>query len=84
MLNGASSLVSLLAERLQCKFPNMKDVISTAGVTKLLSDLDVSKAAGPAKFPGTGSFRPLVVSPVGRFDRGSFPPGSFRPGSFRM
>ena len=33
MLNGASSLVSLLPECMQCKFPIMKDiVISTAGV----------------------------------------------------
>ena len=32
MLNGASSLVSLLPERLQCNFPTMQDiVISTAG-----------------------------------------------------
>ena len=56
MLNGASSLVSLLPECLQCKFPIMKDiVISTAGVTKLLSDLDVSKAAGP------DAIRPIVL-----------------------
>ena len=56
MLNGASSLVSLLPECLQCKFPIMKDiVISTAGVTKLLSDLNVSKAAGP------DAIRPTVL-----------------------
>ena len=56
MLNGASSLVSLLPESLQCKFPIMKDiVISTAGVTKLLSDLNVSKAAGP------DAIRPIVL-----------------------
>ena len=56
MLNGASSLVSLLPERLQSKFPIMKDiVISTAGVTKLLSHLDVSKAAGP------DTIRPIVL-----------------------
>ena len=48
MLNGATSLVYLLPERLQCKFPIMQDiVISTVGVTKLLSGLNVSKAAGP-------------------------------------
>ena len=56
MLNGASSLVSLLPERLQCKFPIIKDiVISTTGVTKLLSDLDVSKAALP------DAIRPIVL-----------------------
>ena len=48
MLNGESSLVSLLPERLQCNFPTMQNIlISTAGVKKLLSDLNVSKAAGP-------------------------------------
>ena len=47
MLNGAASLVNLLPDSLQCKFLIMQDiVISTAGVTKLLSDLNVSKAAG--------------------------------------
>ena len=56
MMNGASSLVSLLPECLQCKFQIMKYiVISTAGVTKLLSDLDVSKAAGP------DAIRPIVL-----------------------
>ena len=56
MLNGASSLVSLLPECLQCKFPILKDiVISTAGVSKLLSDLNVSKAAGP------DAIRPIVL-----------------------
>ena len=55
MLNGASSLVSLLPECLQCKFPIMKDiVISTAWVTKLLSDLNVSNVAGP------DAIRPIV------------------------
>ena len=56
MLNGATSLVSLLPERLQCKFPIMQDVkISTAGVSKLLSGLNVSKAAGP------DAIRPIVL-----------------------
>ena len=57
MLNGAPSLVNLLPERIQCKFPIMQDVkISTAGVSKLLSDLNVSKAAGP------GAIRPIVLN----------------------
>ena len=34
-------------------------------------------------FPGNGSFRPLVVSALSRFGRGSFRPGSFRPESIR-
>ena len=56
MLNGATSLVNLLPERLQCKFPIMQDiVISTAGVTKLLFELNVSKAAGP------DTIRPIVL-----------------------
>ena len=56
MLNGASSLVGLLPERLQCKFPIMQDiVISKAGVTKRLSDLSVSKAAGH------DAIRPIVL-----------------------
>ena len=56
MLNGAHSLVNLLPESLQCKFPIMHDIeISTAGVCKLLSGLNVSKAAGP------DAIRPLVL-----------------------
>ena len=48
MLNDATSLVNLLSESLQCMFPIMLDiVISTAGVTKLLSGLNVFKAADP-------------------------------------
>ena len=44
----ATSLVSLLPEHLKCKLPIMQDIkISTAGVNKLLSGLNVSKAAGP-------------------------------------
>ena len=56
MLNGANSLVNLLPESLQCKFPIMHDIeISTAGVCKLLSGLNVSQAAGP------DAIRPLVL-----------------------
>ena len=56
MLNGANSLVNLLPESLQCKFPIMHGIkISSAGVCKLLSGLNVSKAAGP------DSIRPLVL-----------------------
>ena len=56
MLNGATSLVNLLPEPLQCKFPIMQDIkISTAGVNKLLSGLNVSKAAGP------DAIRPIVL-----------------------
>ena len=56
ILNGATSLVNLLPESLQCKFPMMQDiVISTAGVTKLLSGLNVSKAAGP------DAIRPILM-----------------------
>ena len=56
MLNGATSLVNILPECLQCKFPIIEDiVISTAGINKLLSDLNVSKAAGP------DAIRPIVL-----------------------
>ena len=56
MLNGATSLVSLLPEHLKCKIPIMQDIkISTAGVNKLLSGLNVSKAAGP------DAIRPIVL-----------------------
>ena len=56
MLNGATSLVNLLPEPLQCKFPIMQDIkISTARVNKLLSGLNVSKAAGP------DAIRPIVL-----------------------
>ena len=56
MLNGATSLVNLLPESLQCKFPIMQYiVISTAGVTKLHSDLIVSKVEGP------DATRPIVL-----------------------
>ena len=56
MLNGATSLVSLLPEHVKCKFPIMQDIkISTAGVNKLLSGLNVSKAAGP------DAIRPIVL-----------------------
>ena len=65
-LNGTASLISLLPESITCKYPSMPDIdISTAGVAKLLSNLNVSKAAGP------DSVRPLelkelsqVITPV--------------------
>ena len=56
ILNGASSLVNLLPESQQCKFQIVHDIkISTAGVCKPLSGLNVSKAAGP------DAIRPLVL-----------------------
>ena len=56
MLDDATSLVNLLLERQQCKLPIMQDIkISTAGVSKLLSGLNVSKAAGP------DAIRPIVL-----------------------
>ena len=56
LLNGTASLISLLPESITCKYPSMPDIdISTAGVAKLLSNLDVSKAAGP------DSARPIVL-----------------------
>ena len=56
MLNGETSLVNILPERLTWKFPIMQEiVISTAGVTKLLSDLNVSNAAGP------DAIKPIVL-----------------------
>ena len=61
MLNGATSLVDLLSEPLQCRFPIMQDIkISKAGVNKLLSGLNVSKAAGP------GAIRPIVLKDFAR------------------
>ena len=56
MLIGATSLVNLLPERLQCKFHIMQLIkIFTAGVSKLLSGLIVNKAAGP------DAIRPIVL-----------------------
>ena len=56
LLNGTASLISLLPESITCKYPSMPDIdISTAGVAKLLSNLNVSKAAGP------DSVRPIVL-----------------------
>ena len=50
MLNGANSLVNLLPESLQCKFPIMHNIkISTAGVCCLLSGLNISKAVSNSK-----------------------------------
>ena len=46
-LNGTASLISLLPERINCKYPSMSDIeISTAGVAKIFSNLNVSKVAG--------------------------------------
>ena len=53
LLNGTASLISLLPKSKTCKYPSMPD--TTAGVAKLLSNLNVSKAAGP------DSVRPLVL-----------------------
>ena len=48
LLNDTASLISLLPESITCKYPSMPDIdISTAGGAKLLSNLNVSKAAGP-------------------------------------
>ena len=56
MLDDATSLVNLLLERLQCKFPIIQDIkIFTAGASKLLPGLNVSKAAGP------DAIRPIVL-----------------------
>ena len=55
LLNGTASLISLLPESITCKYPSMPDIdISTAGVAKLLSNLNVSKSAG------LESVRPIV------------------------
>ena len=56
VLSGAISLVNFLPECLLCRFPVMQDFdISTAGVAKLLSNLNVTKAAGP------DAIRPIVL-----------------------
>ena len=56
LFNGTASLLNLLPESVNCKYPSMPDiVISTSGVAKLLSNLNVSKAAGP------DSLRPIVL-----------------------
>lgn len=56
LLNGAASLISLLPDDIQCKFPVMPDIeISVNGVAKLLSNLNSAKAAGP------DAIRPIVL-----------------------
>ena len=56
VLSGATSLVDLLPERLICGFPVMQDFdISAAGVAKLFSNLNVTKAAE------TDAIRPIVL-----------------------
>ena len=48
LLNGTASLLNLLLESINCKYPSMPDIdISTSGIAKLLSNLNVSKAADP-------------------------------------
>ena len=55
-------------------------------MSRLTSFNDLEKEIYLRGYSESGSFRPWVVSPVGRF-AGSFCPGSFRPcfmgGSFR-
>ena len=59
LLNGTASLISLLPDGIQCKFPVMTDIeISENGVAKLLSNLNSAKAAGP------DATRPIVLRQV--------------------
>ena len=56
LLNGTASLLNLLPENVNCKYPSVPDIdISASGIAKLLSNLNVSKAAGP------DSLRPIVL-----------------------
>ena len=56
LLSGNVSLINLLLESVNCKYPTMPDIdISTSGIAKLLSNLNASKAAGPE------SLRPIVL-----------------------
>ena len=60
-LNGTASLINLLPESVICKYPSMPDIdISTSGIAKLLSNLNVSKAAGP------DSLRTIVLKELGQ------------------
>ena len=60
LLNGTASLLNLLLESVNCKYPSMPEIdISTSGIAKLLSNLNVSKAAGP------DSLRPIVLKEFG-------------------
>ena len=61
LLNGTASLLNILPESVNCKYPSMPDIdISTLGIAKLLSKLNMSKAAGP------GSLRPVVLKELGQ------------------
>ena len=61
LLNGTASLLNLLPENVNCKYPSMPDIdISASGIAKLLSNLNVSKAAGP------DSLRPIVLKELGQ------------------
>ena len=61
LLNGTASLLNLLPESVNCKYPSMPDIdISTSGIAKLLSNLNVSKAAGQ------NSLRPVVLKELGQ------------------
>ena len=56
LLNGAASLISLLPDDIQCKFPVSDIEISVNGVAKLLSNLNSAKAASP------DAIRPIVLN----------------------
>ena len=61
LLNGFASLLNLLPESVNCKYPSMPDIdISTSGIAKLLSNLNVSKAAG------LDSLRPIALKELGQ------------------
>ena len=61
LLNGTASLLNLLPESVNCKYPSMPDIdISTSGIAKFLSNLNVSKAAGP------DSLRPVGLKELGQ------------------
>ena len=48
LLNGKTSVINLLPENIRCKHSTMPDIVITpAGIAKLLSNLNVAKAAGP-------------------------------------
>ena len=48
LLSGTASMRDLLPKSISCKYLSMPDIgISPAGVAKLLTNLNVSKAAGP-------------------------------------
>ena len=62
ILNGTTSLINLLPESMNCKYPTMPDFeISPVGVAKLLSNLNVAKSAGPDSIRKK---QEQVISPV--------------------